>query len=94
MKTTDYHAVVSIGTLKPKGPGSNPFLDGVCVKFASSSCSFIDSLPQSKDLQVRLTEDSKLVADVTVSLNCCPSLCVGPEHKLSNPTSLNTTTLG
>lgn len=44
MKTTDYHAVVSIGALKPKGPGSNPFLDGVCVKFASSSCSFIDSL--------------------------------------------------
>ncbi len=35
-------------------------------------------LPQSKDVQVRLTGDSKLPAGVIVSVNGCLSLYVSP----------------
>ena len=34
--------------------------------------------PQSKDMQVRLTGDSKLTVGVNVSVNGCLCLCVSP----------------
>lgn len=39
---------------------------------------FSGFLPQSKDMQVGLIGDSKLVADVSVRMNGCLQLCVGP----------------
>ncbi len=43
----------------------------------TAGCSFSACL-LSRDMQVRLTDDSKLPVDMNVSMNGCLSLCVSP----------------
>ncbi len=79
------HGGASTAAKQREGSGFEPTgrLGPSCVEFACSPRWWVFSgyssfLPQSKDMQVRLTGDSKFPVGVNMSVSGCLSLYVGP----------------